>query len=521
MNRLAFGPRPGDAAALAAKGLSQWLDEQLAPDDSADQPCNSRIKSALLRITYDAGHDRDVIWQKTDELRPLSTLDKPLAAVWPLTDWSKPMAYDERVRPFREVSAATWIRAVYSRWQLREVLVDFWHNHFNVNADVDVVAQVAFPAYDRDVIRRNCFGNFRQMVEAVATSVPMLRYLNNASSRASPANENFARELFELHTLGAANYLNSLYNRWRDVPGTLEGKPTGYIDEDVYEAARAFTGWTYAGGQWVRDQENLPNTGDFTYVDAWHDNYQKRVLGVDFDPYQPPMADGRKVLDLLVDHPGTAQHLCTKLCVRILADDPPKPVIDRAVAVWTKNRNSPDQIAQTIRAIVLSGEFASTWGCKVKRPLEFVASLLRATQVDFNPDNGFLWNMDQTMQHLFRWPTPVGHPDTMNFWTSATVMLNRWDFPTNMLRGWWGETINAHLLRQIPPEVQTCRQITEFWVQRMLGYIPTETTMAPLLAFAGHGAALDGPPPGGDMQIVDRLDQLAGLIAMTPEFHMR
>src|ERR1700735_2322407 len=100
LNRLAFGPRPGDVQALAAEGLTKWLDEQLAPDDSVDEPCNSRLKSAKFRIVYDAGHDRDVSWGKVDELRPLNTIDKPLSQVWHLADWGKPMPYDERVRPF-------------------------------------------------------------------------------------------------------------------------------------------------------------------------------------------------------------------------------------------------------------------------------------------------------------------------------------------------------------------------------------------------------------------------------------
>jgi uncharacterized protein (DUF1800 family) len=521
MNRLAFGPRPGDVQALAAKGLNKWLDEQLAPDNSADEPCNSRLKSAQLRIHYDAGHDRDVSWGKVDELRPLSTLDKPLSEVWHLSIWGRPMAYDERVRPFMEVLAATWIRAVYSKWQLREVLVDFWHNHFNVNAEVDIAVQVAFPSYDRDVIRANCLGNFRKMIEAVATSVPMLRYLNNSSSRASPANENYGRELFELHTLGAENYLNSLYNRWRDVPGAMEGKPTGYIDQDVYEAARAFTGWTFAGGQDVRDQERLPDTGQFTYVDSWHDNYQKRVLGVDFDPNQPPMDDGRKVLDLIVDHPGTARHICRKLCVRILADEPPQLVVDHAVEVWTKNRNSPDQIAQTVRAIVLSDEFAKTWGQKVKRPLEFVAALLRASDVDFTPDERFFWTIDQTNQRLFRWPTPVGHPDQKDFWLGATAMISRFSFPNGMLGGWWGDSIKPHLAQQMPAEISTCRKMTEFWVMRMLGYMPDESTMGPLLIYACQGTTIDAMLPASDQEIVERVNRLAALIGMSPQFNMR
>jgi len=110
---------------------------------------------------------------------------------------------------------------------------------------------------------------------------------------------NYARELFELHTLGRDAYLNDHYNRWRDVPGALSGAPRGYIDQDVYEAARAFTGWTVSDGSRVDSATTLPNTGQFAYVDAWHDGYQKRVLAQDFDPFQAAMADGHRVLDLV------------------------------------------------------------------------------------------------------------------------------------------------------------------------------------------------------------------------------
>src|SRR5262249_14803814 len=142
MHRLAFGPRPGDVEAVAKSGLKAWLDDQLAPDDSKDELCNKRLDSAMLKIAYPAGKDKDVSWDKVEEDRPLKSIKQNIGDVWQLTLWNKPMAYEERVRPFREVLAATWIRAVYSKYQLREVMVDFWHNHFNVNAEVDVAAQV-------------------------------------------------------------------------------------------------------------------------------------------------------------------------------------------------------------------------------------------------------------------------------------------------------------------------------------------------------------------------------------------
>jgi hypothetical protein len=122
----------------------------------------------------------------------------------------------------------------------------------------------------------------------VAKSAAMQIYLNNRSSRGGAANENYARELFELHTLGRPAYLNALYNRWRDVPGALDRRPQGYIDQDVYQAARAFTGWSIEDGAGIGAGRRLPMTGKFIYVENWHDNYQKRVLATEFDPTSHP-----------------------------------------------------------------------------------------------------------------------------------------------------------------------------------------------------------------------------------------
>ncbi|CAN5455912.1 DUF1800 domain-containing protein [soil metagenome] len=520
LNRLAFGPRPGDVERLKAQGWTYWLDEQLKPDDANDVECNRRLGTAKLRISYGPGKEKGVSWKKLEENRPLSLMNKPIGEIWHLADYNNPMPYQERVRPFQEVKAATWMRAVYSKWQLREVMADFWHNHFNVSAEVDEAVQLAFPTYDRDVIRKHAFGNFREFIESVAKSVAMLRYLNNNVSRASPANENYARELLELHTLGSEHYLNALYNRWRDVPGATEGKPTGYIDQDVYETARAFTGWTYGGGQWARDDEHLPNNGEFLYYEPWHDNYQKRVLATEFDPNQPPMADGRRVLDLLCAHPATARHLCLKLCRRLVADDPPESLVAVAVDVWTRQANAPDQIAQTIRAIATSDEFAATWGRKVKRPLEFVASLLRCTEVEFTPDGDFMWTVDQSNQRIFNWPAPDGHPDSQGFWLGASTMLARWKMPVAVTDGWF-HPMRTQLMRAMPNDQMTCRQVAEFWAIRVLGYTPADSTLATLVEFASHGTSPDALLPGGERENLERIGQLVALVAMTPEFHLR
>ena len=260
--------------------------------------------------------------------RPLDYLHASRAELWPLTDFMAGLPWTEWFRPAAEVWAATWMRAVYSRWQLREVVADFWHDHFHVAFFAgDQRVTPLLPLYDRDVIRKHAFGNFREFLEAVARSDAMLRYLNNASSRASPANENYARELFELHTLGADNYLNDHFANWREVPEGADGVALGYIDEDVYEAARAFTGWTIADGGETGREERLPGGGGFHYFDGWHDDYQKRVLGVELTSHQEPLADGRRILDLVAAHPATARNVCAKLCRHLVGGEPPPALV--------------------------------------------------------------------------------------------------------------------------------------------------------------------------------------------------
>jgi len=234
LGRAGYGARFDEVAQVMSRGFGAWVDEQLAPREDQDQAVHERLARLMLRVRYPANPK----WPAVDELRPIAYLDKPIEAAWPLIEKRQDMDGAERRRPREEVMAATILRAAHSRWQLREVLVSFWHDHFNVDAWGSEEVSVALPTYDRDVIRRHGLGNFRQFLEAVATSTAMLYYLSNRTSRAGAANENYGRELFELHTLGRGAYLNDRYDRWRQVPGALKGAPEGYIDEDVYESAR-------------------------------------------------------------------------------------------------------------------------------------------------------------------------------------------------------------------------------------------------------------------------------------------
>jgi len=502
LNRIAYGPRPGDVANVQSVGLQAYVDQQLEPGALNDADCDARIAA-----------------------RNLTTLNLSLTDLW--TQYHALEDYSARLQPFREVRTATWLRAVYSKRQLQEVLVEFWHNHFNVSASSSSDIACVWPEYDR-VIRRNCLGNFRTFLEAVAQSPSMLFYLDNASSRDGPANENYARELFELHTLGADHYYNSLYDNVDQIPRYSDGRPMGYIDQDVYEAADCFTGWTVANGGW-NGVNNFPNTGVFLYHHDWHDRSPtKIVLSPNGRPNitdpTTPLGDGRRVLDLLATHPATAQHLCRKLCRRLVADEPPQTLVDKAVATWSANLTAPDQIKRVVRTIVLAPEFAAVWGGKVKRPFELVVSFLRATAAEFVPNENLHWTMLGTGYRLFEWPTPTGHPDTASAWLNSNVLQRLWNYP-NVLMATWFDAARFNLSAQIPANVTTSTQIVDFWLGRLLGRDIAAADRSRLIDFMRQSRAADQPPvpepSSSTTDLNDRINNLVTLIAMMPEFLQR
>lgn len=418
LNRISFGVRQDELKALETKGWIDWVDQQLSIQK--DDACNKKVKS----ITYSL--EKKKRGRTSEDNYQLDRYFLSAQELWNAGKANNDVPKEDIRRPAGEVALVTWTKAIHSKNQLFEIMTEFWHNHFNVSVEMQDEVALLFPVYDREVIRKHAFGNFRQFLEAVAKSPCMLYYLDNAYSKASPANENYARELFELHTLGAPHYYNHLYNDWKQVPGAENATAEGYIDEDVYEAARAFTGWTVADGR-DRHQVSFPSTGEFYYYDQWHDHYQKRILGVEFKSHQDAMADGLKVLDLVARHPGTARYVCTKLCRWLVADNPPEAVIDEAVYVWTKNLEADDQIAQVIRAILLSDAFAENLNTKVKRPNHLVISLIRQLELDVTPSIEWIWALKQMGYRQFTWPTPTGHPDDANYWLNTDMMLKRWN----------------------------------------------------------------------------------------------
>jgi uncharacterized protein (DUF1800 family) len=467
LNRLTFGATNADRAALQELGREGWLAAQLAMP-TADDALQQRLSAARLHISYDAGDDGvNGAWDAVDEMRPLGYLDADPAGQVDLLNFDMAMEYTERQRPAQEVIAASLIRAVHAPAQLREVMTQFWHNHFHVNAQKDETTAAFFPSHDK-VMRDHALGSFRALLGAVARSPAMLYYLNNADSTASPANENFARELLELHTLGAENYVNDTAPNWRDVPGAADGLAQAYIDQDVYEVARAFTGWSVGDGRTITDGVNAPRSGQFHYVEAWHDPYQKRVLGVEFAPHRGPMMDGEQVLDILSHHPGTARFVSRKIIRRLLTDDPDPDMVDRIAAVFLAQVNAPDQIAQVVTAIVHDPAFASTPPAKFRRPFEFLAGLYRATGVEVDsPDLAWDWQLQQAGWKQHSYGPPTGHPDRASRWSSASTMARMVDYALYAHDDWFGCTTTP--LATLAPTGASFDDLGRYWTERLLG----------------------------------------------------
>lgn len=503
-NRMGFGPRPEDWAMWEALGpdddarFSAYVEQQLDPDSIDDSDCDARIAA-----------------------QGFETLDKPLRQLWADHVLDPEATYQVRVQPLEETIQVTWLRALYSKRQLLEVLADFWHNHFNVYGHHYYVAPV-FVHYDRDVIRGHALGNFREFIEAVGASTAMLYYLDNVYSSDGGPNENYARELFELHTMGADHYLGHM-DQW-EVPLDEQGRPVAYVDEDVYEAARAFTGWTVNGSHWeLPDYDPGPPEqyvpGTFLTWEDWHDRFQKWVLRTRLPSNQPALSDGRAVYDLLAGHPATARHVCTKLVRRLVADNPPPDVVEAAVATWTANLDAPDQLKQVVRTILLSEGFRTSWGGKVKRPFELVASVMRATAVEWTPGGSFDWYYRALGQDLFHWPAPNGYPDVKEPWTSTNVMLRRWNITMAILENRLEPEVTVDLLGQMPDTLRTPNAIVDWWIQRILGREINAQDRQEIVDFLAMGRNPDYDLPQD--QLEERVPRAVQLICMAPDFQYR
>jgi len=514
LNRLSYGATPNSRSEFDRLGVTGWLEAQLALPER-DVALDARIGKTELLIEYEAGRTEDgKPWPALSEHRPISLLDKPPQDLLYLLDFDAPIDFTERERPANEVIAASLIRAVHAPAQLREVMTAFWHEHFSVNALKSELTAVFFPNYDA-MLRENALGNFRTLLGQVARVPSMLAYLNNDASRASPANENYARELMELHTLGVGNYFNDQYRNWHEVPGATEDIAAGYIEQDVYEVARALTGWSIGDGRDLDDGSLAPRTGRFAYIEAWHDPYQKRVLGRELPANSAPLQDGETVLDLLAAHPGTARFISRKM-LRALGIEAPSSTYHAVVAeTFQSNGDAPDQIARTIRAIVAHPEFAATPAAKLRRPFEFLAALYRSTGAQVSPRSDVVfWELARAgwAQHQVRPPT--GHSDSSRDWANTHAISGTVSLALGAHSDWM-EVCGAPL-RKTPRGAARYGDLARHWESR---FAARRDSLRPVLEFLeiGPDATLDSNPDA-----VEWINEaMVASLALSPDFQFR
>jgi uncharacterized protein (DUF1800 family) len=423
LNRLAFGARPGDVARVRAMGVDQWIALQLAPDRIDDHQAEAVVASyatfkrptSELIATYQQG--QQALRQKGKELAQQGDTGakKDIRTELLRTNPQLQMQLQETRRIVGDVQSAKLARAVASERQLQEVMTDFWENHFSVYTGKGLT-RLFIPSYDRDVIRPLAMGRFRDLLGAVAKSPAMLFYLDQfqstvdsmhaplrgarlprarAALRTRGLNENYARELLELHTLG------------------VDG---GYTQRDVIEVARALTGWTM----------NPRQGAEFVFRPEIHDADEKVVLGHRL-PAGRGIEDGAQVLDSRAKSPATARFFARKLAIRFVSDDPPPALVERAAQTFLK---TDGDIRETVRTIVTSTEFFSraAYHSKVKSPFELVASSLRAlgAQPDTTPRSAQV--VAFLGEPIFGHQAPNGWPETGEAWMNAGAILNRINF---------------------------------------------------------------------------------------------
>ena len=509
LNRLGFGARPGDVEKVKAIGLQKYIEQQLDPSSISDPIADAKVKDlevfnlstsevfakypnpgALLR-QLEGGRRGQAAAESRSGDTAKSDAEKMAGEQQPNADEQRERRqklqalyreYD--LRPANQIlpqiTANRVLRAVYSERQLQEVMVDFWQNHFNVFSGKAAVRWY-IPSYERDVLRKNALGNFKDLLVGTAQHPAMLFYLDNFESVAPNAqlgnnnrlqqqlrngqlnprqrerikqrqgltdaeldqrlkqmqnvgqpqrqrglNENYARELMELHTLG------------------VDG---GYTQKDIIEVARAFTGWTIAdtrgyrrsAADMIKGTEDrrlarlqraagVPDdieSGEFYFNERWHDKSAKTVLGQKID--EGGVKDGLKVIDILVKNPSTSKFIARKLAVKFVSDNPSEALVKRVAEAFSK---SSGDIKTTLRALFTDKEFFApeNYRAKIKTPFELAVSSVRAIGGDTNGGPAMLAMLNKLGEVPYGYQAPTGYPDTAEDWVNTGALLERLNF---------------------------------------------------------------------------------------------
>jgi uncharacterized protein (DUF1800 family) len=422
LNRLGYGPRPGDVDAVRRMGIDAWIQRQLDPGRIDDSRAEARVgalatatlPTAELRKGYEVPREarREIQKKRAEMGENPSEADARRARREMVRKYAGEMKGSPRL-VVDELQQAKVLRAIYSERQLDEVLVDFWMNHFNVYASKGP-ERFLVGAYEREVIRPHAWGRFEDLLAATAKSPAMLFYLDNWLSsdpeatsfmrRTRGLNENYAREIMELHTLG------------------VDG---GYTQKDVTEVARALTGWTIAG---------LRGGGEprFTFNARMHDRGDKLILGRRVKG--GGQEEGEEVIHRLAAHPQTARFISYKLARRFVADEPPPALVDRAAETF---RREGGDIRAVLTTIVTSPEFSApaARATKVKTPLEFVASAVRAAGAEVTNARELARRIALMGMPLYQQQPPTGYKDTADAWVSTSGLLARMNLAADLASG--------------------------------------------------------------------------------------
>jgi uncharacterized protein (DUF1800 family) len=527
LNRVTFGARDVDEAYVQSIGWEAYVEEQLNAPVEDDDALAAHLAAQTMRITYRGQDTPQGGWEDVDEDRPLAYLNADTETLFNLAkEAGQTVSFAELSRIQQELTAASWIRAVHADHQIREFMVDFWHNHFNIGREESQFGSACLPVYDREHIRPYALGNFRDMLEANASSTSMLFYLDNVVSDSELPNENYARELLELHTMGEDYYLgvNGGDASGPGGLGTAIGvNSPGFTDEDVIQASRALSGWTVEAGQRFGNGfgEVLPITGLFTYNSDQHNTEATTFMGIPLHNMDEDMEQGRTVIDIAAKHVGTAEFIVHKLLVRIFGDAPPESVHTRAVAAWKDNQDDPDQIKKVLQAILLDGpEIGEGPQTKIRRPFERLMALYRTTDTVVNAHPWMNFLLSSLHDGLFTWPAPNGRPDVSGYWLSTTANLTTWNYAIGLF---YLDVIVSSFADQTPLDIKDSpTQMVEYWLGRMIGYEPAAQVIDTLIDdTSGPAGIMTGLNFGTDQQIENAFARLAALITTTEEFSFR
>jgi uncharacterized protein (DUF1800 family) len=591
LNRLAYGPRPGDVERVRQMGLAKWIEQQLNPNSVDDKAMEARLtdyptlrmSSAKLIDEYPQPKQAEKQAEKSaqaqerrEQRRPdaaAAVVEKELQpaagqaansetpAATPVSAPDNPNApaamkqqaqgnaatngagrrdvlgggdpnhvpramADDSKRPQRvvaELSMAKVTRAIYSERQLQQVMDDFWFNHFNVFAGKGE-DRYYLTSYERDVIQPHAFGKFKDLVTSTAKSPAMLFYLDNflsadpraaqrqAAERAARQqwrrggfggarpmpnpqqakknerglNENYGRELMELHTLG------------------VDG---GYTQKDVTEVARCFTGWTI---------DKPRQYADFKFDDRLHDPDPKIVLGKKI--HAGGMKDGEQVIDLLVHHPSTAKFVSTKLARRFVSDTPPPALVSRMAETF---QSSDGDIRAVLKTMIWSPEFWSreAYRAKIKTPFELVVSAVRALGTDVDTPMPLVQWVGRIGEPLYQCQPPTGYSDKADTWVNTGALLNRLNYSLalagNKMRGARTDVASLFGADSSADPKSALDRAVQVFLGGQAGPTTVETLEKQLESPQVLQAKLDDPRKQVDLGVV------AGLVLGAPEFQRR